>query len=71
MKKELDATGHIAIYGIYFDFDKSTLKPGSEKVLTEIVKLMKNYPELKIEIQGHTDSKGTREYNLKLAERRA
>lgn len=71
MKKELDSTGHIAIYGIYFDFDKSDLKIGSEKMLTEIVKLMMNFPDLKIDIQGHTDNTGARDYNLKLSDRRA
>jgi len=71
MKEELDAAGHVAIYGIHFDFDKATLKPGSEKVLIEMVKLMKQYPSLRIEIQGHTDSIGIRSYNLGLSERRA
>lgn len=71
MKKELDTAGHVAIYGIYFDFDKSTLKEGSEKVLIEMVKLMKQAPELRVEIQGHTDSVGTPAYNKKLSERRA
>jgi len=71
MKKELDKSGGIAIYGIYFDLDQSTLKVGSEKVLIEMVKLMKNYANLKIEIQGHTDTTGTREHNVKLSERRA
>lgn len=71
MKKQLDSAGHVSIYGIYFDFDKSNLKPGSEKMLMEMVKLMKNYPSLKIEIQGHTDSIGSKEYNLKLSDQRA
>lgn len=71
IKKELDEKGQIAIYGIYFDLDKSTLKIEAEKTLIEIVKLMKSYPELKIEIQGHTDSQGSREYNLKLSEKRS
>ena len=71
MKEELDTTGHVAVYGIYFDFDKADLKPGSEKMLIEMVKLMKQYPGLRIEIQGHTDSIGIRSYNRGLSERRA
>jgi outer membrane protein OmpA-like peptidoglycan-associated protein len=71
MKKELDESGHIAVYGIHFDFDKAHLKTGSEKVLSEIVKLMVQNSGLRVEIQGHTDSTGNREYNLKLSERRA
>jgi outer membrane protein OmpA-like peptidoglycan-associated protein len=71
MKDKLDTEGHVAIYGILFDFDKADLKVGSEKVLTEMVKLMKEYPELKVEIQGHTDNVGGRDYNLDLSERRA
>ena len=71
LKKELDSAGHVAVYGIYFDFDKSDLKIGSEKMLMEIVKLMKGYPDMKIEIQGHTDSVGNRDYNLKLSGIRA
>jgi outer membrane protein OmpA-like peptidoglycan-associated protein len=71
MKIKLEEEGRIAIYGIYFDLDQASLKTGSEKVLIEMVKLMKNYAGLKIEIQGHTDSTGTREHNVKLSERRA
>lgn len=71
MKEKLDSEGHVAVYGIHFDFDKADLKMGSEKVLTEIVKLMKDYPQLQVEIQGHTDNVGDREYNLDLSERRA
>jgi len=71
MKRALDEEGQVAIYGIYFDLDKATLKLGAEKVLIEMVKLMKNNPDLKIEIQGHTDDTGSSEHNLDLSTRRA
>ncbi|MGM0665137.1 MAG: OmpA family protein, partial [Thermodesulfobacteriota bacterium] len=68
---KLDDEGHVAVYGIHFDFDKADLKVGSEKALTEIIKLMKADPGLRVEIQGHTDNVGGREYNLDLSKRRA
>jgi outer membrane protein OmpA-like peptidoglycan-associated protein len=71
MKKELETKGSVAVYGINFDFDKATLKPGSEKVLLEIVKLLKSSPDLKVEVQGHTDNVGGKDYNLKLSQARA
>jgi len=71
IKKQLDEKGHVAIYGILFDLDKASLKPESEKSLREIVKLMRNYPDLKLELQGHTDNQGSTEYNLDLSQRRA
>ncbi len=71
MKRTLDSLGAISIYGINFDTAKDRLKPGAEKVLAEITKLMLNYPELKIEIQGHTDNVGSANYNLNLSNKRA
>ena len=71
MKSALDEEGHIALYGINFDIDKDTLKLGAEKVLIELVKLMKTNPGLKIEIQGHTDNTGSAGHNLALSKRRA
>jgi outer membrane protein OmpA-like peptidoglycan-associated protein len=71
MKRALDEEGRVAVYGIYFDIDKATLELGAEKVLIEMVKLMKNYSDLKIEIQGHTDNSGPAAHNLDLSKRRA
>lgn len=71
MKRALDEEGHVAIYGIYFDIDRASLKLGAEEVLMEMVKLMKNNPDLKIEIQGHTDNSGSADHNLDLSTRRA
>ena len=71
MKRALDEEGHVAIYGINFDIDRAVLKLGAEEVLIEMVKLMKNNPDLKIEIQGHTDNTGSADHNLDLSTRRA
>ena len=60
------------IDNIYFDFDKSDIRPDAAKELDKLVDLMKNeYPDLVIEIGSHTDRRGTNAYNEKLAERRA
>lgn len=60
------------IENIYFDFDKSNIRPDAAKELDKLVKLMKeDYPELVIEIGSHTDRRGSNAYNEKLAERRA
>ena len=71
MKMELDAKGSISLYGINFDTDSDKLKLGAEKLLIEMVKLMKSNPELKIEIQGHTDNVGSASHNLALSNKRA
>lgn len=57
---------------IYFDFDKYDIREDAAKELDKLVNLMKNdYPDLVIEIGSHTDSRGSIEYNRRLAERRA
>jgi outer membrane protein OmpA-like peptidoglycan-associated protein len=71
LKKELDSSGHVAIYGIYFDTSKASLKPESITALDGIVKALIAYPDLKLEIQGHTDNTGTDEINQKLSQQRA
>ena len=61
----------IDLKGVNFDFDKSTLRPDAVAILSEATEILKRYPELRVEVAGHTDSKGTDEYNQKLSERRA
>ncbi len=56
---------------IYYDFDKWTLRPESYPVLDSLVQLLKENPELKVEIRSHTDSIGSDEYNLWLSQKRA
>jgi OmpA-OmpF porin, OOP family len=71
MAKDIASAGHVALYGIYFDTDKTDLKPESQPTLQEIAKLMKQDAGLKLYIVGHTDNVGTFEYNVGLSERRA
>lgn len=71
MKKGLGEKGHIALYGIYFDTDKATIKPESKPTLDEMAKLLTGQPDLKVFIVGHTDSQGSYEHNMSLSKQRA
>ncbi|HXU26730.1 MAG TPA: OmpA family protein, partial [Bacteroidia bacterium] len=61
----------IVLNNIFFDFDKATLRPQSNVELRNLLLIMKGNPNMKVEISGHTDSKGTDAYNQKLSEERA
>lgn len=71
MKQALHDSGKVAIYGLYFDTDRDTVKPESQPTLAEIAKLLKNEPALRLHVVGHTDNQGKSEYNLDLSRRRA
>jgi outer membrane protein OmpA-like peptidoglycan-associated protein len=71
MQSSLDSKGHIALYGIYFDFNSDQLKAESDETLVEIAKLLKSNPGLDIHVVGHTDGVGSEQYNLDLSNRRA
>lgn len=71
MSKSLVDSGKIALYGIYFDTDKDTLKAASKPTLQEISKLLAADPKLRVQVVGHSDNQGTPEYNLDLSRRRA
>jgi outer membrane protein OmpA-like peptidoglycan-associated protein len=57
--------------GLLFDFDSSALRSGARQDLQEFATSMKDYPETEILVVGHTDSKGSADYNQDLSERRA
>lgn len=61
----------IDLKGVNFDFDKATLRPDAVSILNEAIEILKRYPDLKVEVAGHTDSVGSDAYNQKLSERRA
>jgi len=56
---------------IRFDFDKYNIRPTDAEILKENSALLKKYPGMKFQIEGHCDERGTGEYNLALGERRA
>jgi outer membrane protein OmpA-like peptidoglycan-associated protein len=62
---------HVALYGVLFDFNKSTLQPSSDAALQPVAKLMAADKTLKLEVQGHTDNVGNDAYNQTLSEARA
>jgi OOP family OmpA-OmpF porin len=68
---DIRTTGHAAVYGIYFDTDKSDIKPESETTLEEIARLLRKDESLKLYLVGHTDSTGEFAHNMKLSEARA
>lgn len=70
MKAALDADGRVALY-INFDVDATAIKPDSQPILAEIVKLLKANPDLKLEVQGHTDNSGAPAHNQTLSAGRA
>ena len=71
MEKQIDAAGKVALYGIYFDFNKAEVKSESEPTLSEIVKLMQSNSALRVLIVGHTDNVGSFETNKTLSQKRA
>jgi len=61
----------LEVYGVNFDFNKATLRPDSEPVLSQVLALFKNDPGYSGEIGGHTDNVGKSDYNMKLSQARA
>ena len=65
------AGGALARNVIYFDFDKSDIKPEYADVISAHARNLTTHPNLKLKLEGNTDQRGTREYNIGLGERRA
>jgi OOP family OmpA-OmpF porin len=61
----------IVLRGVNFDFDKSNIRADAAPILKEAATILKDNATLKVSVEGHTDSKGTDDYNLKLSMRRA
>ena len=63
--------GKIVATGIKFETNKATLKPESMGVINRIYKIMKDHPELKFSVEGHTDNVGDEAFNMQLSLKRA
>ena len=61
----------IDLKGVNFDFDKATLRPDAVAILNEAVEILKRYPDLRVEVAGHTDLCGNDDYNQSLSQRRS
>jgi len=71
IQKEIAKSGCAAVYGIYFDFNSAIVRPESGPSLKEIAEAIKNNPDWKLKIEGHTDNVGGDAYNLNLSNQRA
>jgi outer membrane protein OmpA-like peptidoglycan-associated protein len=69
--KHIKKHQRVRVYGIHFDVDSAHLQPQSEKVVREIADLMKANPQVRFQVEGHTDSDGGAAYNRGLSQRRA
>jgi outer membrane protein OmpA-like peptidoglycan-associated protein len=71
MGNDINSTGHVSVYGIFFDSGKAEIKPESDTAIEQISILLKNNGSLKLYVVGHTDNVGTIESNMKLSKDRA
>jgi outer membrane protein OmpA-like peptidoglycan-associated protein len=69
--KKLEVGNKFILRNIYYDFDKATIKPESITELNKLLKILQENPSMKIELGGHTDFKGSNEYNKILSQKRA
>ena len=71
MGDNINTTGHVAVYGIYFETGKSDINEKSAEAISQISILLKNNASLKLYVVGHTDNVGSIDSNLKLSKDRA
>lgn len=68
---KVDERGCWVLENVQFDFDKAVIKPQYQPIIDEAAEVLKKNPEVKVRVDGHTDSDGPEAYNQKLSERRA
>ena len=67
----LDVSSPVVLEGVYFAPGKSEINPGTETILFEVLKTMRAYPDMKVEIRGYTDNSGRYYKNMELSLARA
>lgn len=68
---EVTSTGIVIHQRVYFEFNRAVIRPRSFPILNTVAQVLRDFPDISIEIQGHTDSRGRDEYNLNLSQERA
>lgn len=71
LKQGVDLAKFFSIQNIYFDLDDSKINAKAEKQIAILLHVLQQYPELKLEIKSHTDSRASADYNLELSNKRA
>lgn len=69
--REVEETGHVALYGILFATNSATIDPTSEAALAEIATFLADHPDFDLYVVGHTDNTGEFEHNMRLSQQRA
>jgi OmpA-OmpF porin, OOP family len=71
VERQLIETGTIRLENVYFETASSKLLPESEETLREVGATLEKFPDLRIEIEGHTDTRGWAQYNMRLSQARS
>ena len=68
---DLDALFLKEVQDAYFDFNKADIRPDARAALAKTADFLRNYPQIRVTVEGHCDERGSTEYNLALGDRRA
>jgi peptidoglycan-associated lipoprotein len=66
-----DPNNPLSKHTVYFDFDSAEVKPGDREIVMAHAQYLASHPQTKVVLEGNTDERGSREYNIALGERRA
>jgi outer membrane protein OmpA-like peptidoglycan-associated protein len=68
---EVTSTGIVIHQQIFFEFNRAVIRPQSFPILDTVAQVLRDFPDIAIEVQGHTDSRGNDAFNLRLSQQRA